>query len=272
MSTPESNVEPLIFAISTPSLPINLGGTSTGGHSSAGIDMIVTLTPAQLEAVRVDHHCEVSFLQEGSVAASKGLAIGAIVLRVGDVIVEKASEFRRALQDKPADVELEVVFRLRQDDLASFPSGSTSNGDASAASRKSNPPEFTLSRAVDEVHRGKCILIHCYPDTAPAYLVDRVAAQRSATVVTYDAGLPMFRRPNNADTYERMRSILCSGMWLMVLNATKSITLLQNIDALLDDLSGTNGGTVRFHSDSRIFLMVEPHPHFRRGFCGTPFS
>lgn len=104
---------------------------------------------------------------------------------------------------------------------------------------------------------GKCIIIMS-EGSNPALPIAQAAEKAQASFMYIDTVARMKTRQTISDAGEVFKKSLEKGMWIFLERATKSITLLQTLGEVTEEVE--KQGTM--HPQARVFLMCEPHPHF----------
>lgn len=138
------------------------------------------------------------------------------------------------------------------------PDGYAIGGDGDAPGSGSAAKEDQPSPLESAVHRatgGKCIIIMAPPRTYPAGQIEELAAQMGVSTHVVDLSVSIHRRPRQEQMRQNIETALQYGEWLVILNATDSLSTLE---CLIDVLEKG----IEIHRNSRIFITTEPHPHF----------
>eukprot|EP00758_Cryptobia_borreli_P003381 Tbor_TRINITY_DN3710_c0_g1::TRINITY_DN3710_c0_g1_i1::g.2465::m.2465 len=133
-------------------------------------------------------------------------------------------------------------------------------------SDEEKPPEPKFSvdsgkqvilNAVNKTAPGACILLLCERYN-PAYQIEEAARSRDITVMHIDAVVRVKSRLPMKEFGSTLRKSLERGVWMFIENASKSITLLQELVECI--IAAKEKKSI--HTNSRVLLLCEPHPYF----------
>jgi WD40 repeat protein len=115
-----------------------------------------------------------------------------------------------------------------------------------------------MAKAIDSVDVGRAVIIISDQQFSPLDEIESLArTRRLPPPLSVDFGVRIRARISPAELEERTLKALGEGRWLVVLRATKSIKLLTDLAAILDKVDRCT-----LHTDARVLISAEPHPHF----------
>jgi hypothetical protein len=124
------------------------------------------------------------------------------------------------------------------------------------------PQVNPLERAVLNATRGRGVIIVLEGSTNPLTDIERLSRKvgNGAEIITADFGNKLRLRVTDMRLTEMLRDAMTHGKWFVAQRATKSLSLLEQMSAIIkecwdNDLKGV-------HEQARFFICTEPHPHF----------
>jgi len=178
------------------------------------------------------------------------------VLAQGDIPVEPPSptDSKKDEFDMQSDSD-------KEDDAVTVPAARTGVDPARLLVSRHAPlkgtAENVIAEAAQTITPGKCIILLC-DGFNPAVQVEAAATKFKANVMHVDPVARIKTRQRLDEFAQTLRKSLEKGVWIFIENATKSISLLEQLVECLATVVAS--GTL--NPDTRILLMCEPHPHF----------
>lgn len=189
-------------------------------------------------------------------------------MKLQSIASSPVSEAREELQ-KYLNVEEEILMLFSspekdefditsdEDEESTFNPNTFLPQHSSAVKRPENTSVDIVLDAANRCEPGRCIIIMS-EGSNPALPIAQAAEKASASFMYIDTVARMKTRQKISDAGEVFRKSLEKGLWIFVERATKSITLLQKLGEIIEEV--VKQGTM--HKQARLFLMCEPHPHF----------
>lgn len=117
-----------------------------------------------------------------------------------------------------------------------------------------------IAMAVAKANPDCCVLC-VVQDVNPLAEIELLAMAQSRRLIAVDLGVKLRLRPQPEVFAKLFTEAMHSGAWFVVVNAHKSINTCLHFSELLEDARKSNA----IHTDARIIVGLEPHPHFPPG-------
>lgn len=116
-----------------------------------------------------------------------------------------------------------------------------------------------LHKAVSKVKPGCCVICVCV-EVNPIAEIELLALQLKQSICVVDLGVKLRLRPKPEQLAQQLVECMKSGSWFIFTHANKSISSLRTLELLVKEMREHNMQGV--HSDARVIICTEPHPHF----------
>ena len=118
-----------------------------------------------------------------------------------------------------------------------------------------------LNNALKKCRVGRCVIIVTQDASVnPLGEIEILAKETNAQLSTIDGGKKLKHRLPEAEWSDLIAECLRQGRWLVLLRATKSISLLELLSSMLQECWSRECQGV--HPAARVIISTEPHPHF----------